>query len=79
MYTNIQSQVKWREYVSSAFPENQGICQDGNSSADNYKSGKNKVLRQLDKSPSNKIRHIHTEAVMVADNLAVSAQTQLDM
>ena len=79
MYTDIQSQVKWRGHLSSLFPENQGIHWGGNSSADNYKSGENKVLRQLDKAPSNKIGHIHTGAVMVADDLAVSAWTQLDM
>ena len=79
MYNNIQSQVMWRGHLSSAFPENQGIHQGGTYSADNHKSGKNQVLWQLDKAPSNKIRHIHTDADMVNDDLALSAGTQLDM
>ena len=79
MYTNIPSQVKWVGHRSSTFPENQGIYQDGNSSADNYKHGANKVLWQLNKAPSNKIRHIDTGAVMVANDLAVYAWTPLNM
>jgi hypothetical protein len=79
MYTDIQSAVKWKGTLSMPFTEEQGIRQGGASSADIYKAGKNRLLYQLDQFPSSKIGHIHTGAVMVADDLAVTASDRVDM
>ena len=78
-YTNIQSAVKWMDELSDPFTKEQDIRQGGNSSADNYKSGKNKILNHLDEWPSNRTGNISTGAVMVADNLAVTAKNPLDL
>ena len=73
MYSGIKSVVKWENELSDPFDEGQGIRQGGSSSADKYKSGKNKLLYHLDSDPSNRIGHIATGAAMVADDLAVSS------
>ena len=79
LYSNIQSCVKWNGELSTSFQEKQGIRQGGSSSADIYKAGKNKLLRTLDNVPSNKIGHINTGSLMVADDLALTAHNQYDM
>ena len=79
MYTNIQSSAKWMDELSGPFTEGQGIRQGGNSSADNYKAGKNKILSHLDEWPSNWIGNFSAGAVMVADDLAVAAKNPLDL
>ena len=68
LYSNIKSVVKWRGELSEPFDEKQG----GTSSADKYKSGKNKLLHHLDSVYSNDIGHLHTGALMVADDLTLT-------
>ena len=75
MYTGIQSMVKWKGEISNAFSEQQGIRQGGSSSSDCYKAGKNKLLTQLDAAPSHRIGSINAGAVMVADDLALVANS----
>lgn len=79
MYTDITSVVKWNGELSRVFSEQQGIRQGGDSSADCYKGGKNKVLHNLDEAPSMKIGHIHAGAVMVADDLTIAARSPHEM
>ena len=52
MYTGITSTVKWKGETSTSFREEQGIRQGGVTSSDCYKAGKNKLLEQLDNTPS---------------------------
>ena len=79
MYSGITSIVKYQGNLSRPFPEHQGIRQGGNSSADKYKAGKNKVLKSLDCITENKIGHIHVGAAMVADDLALTSRSKYDM
>ena len=79
MYTNIKSVVKWEDEVSKPFNETQGIRQGGSSSSDIYKAGKNKLLGQLTLASTNHIGHIHTGAVMVADDLALTSYQPYEM
>ena len=79
MYTNIRSQVKWQGELSSAFKEGQGIRQGGNSSTDQYKAGKNDLLRRLDFQPGHKIGSINAGAIMVADDLALTSNCPYSM
>ena len=71
MYTDVSSRVKWDGSLSSPIHELQGIRQGGDSSADCYKAGKNRLLHHLDNNPSAKIGSINAGAVMVADDLAL--------
>ena len=79
LYEGIKSVVHWKGNVSESFNEQQGIRQGGVTSADLYKSGKNNLLSILDSNPSNKIGHINTGALMVADDLAITADNNLDL
>ena len=79
MYSGITSVVKWKGEHSRPFAESQGIRQGGNSSADKYKSGKNKLLVCLDNHTANKIGHVHAGAAMVADDLALSSTNKYDL
>jgi hypothetical protein len=79
MYSGINSMVKWEGELSHSFEELQGIRQGGDSSADCYKAGKNRMLRQLDEEPSHKIGSINAGAVMVADDLAIASKNPHDM
>ena len=79
MYTNIQSTVKWMGELSDLFTEGQGIRQGGNSFADNYKAGKNKILNHLDEWPNNWIGNFSTGAVTFADDLVIAAKNPLDL
>lgn len=79
LYTDIKASVKWQGEQSKEIDDDQGIRQGGNSSADCYKSGKNKVLRQIDNNPTLKIGCINAGAVMVADDLALAAKTATQM
>ena len=79
MYNGIQSAVKWHGEMSNPFVEEQGIRQGGTSSADCYKAGKNSLLNQLDLMPSHRIGHIRAGAIMVADDLALIAESSLPM
>ena len=71
MYSDVISCVKWNGGVSMPIKELQGIRQGGDSSADCYKAGKNKLLHHLDSNPSAKIGSINAGSVMVADDLAL--------
>ena len=79
MYSGIRSTVKWEGLLSSSFTEKQGIRQGGITSPLLYKAGRNKGLEQLDKNPSMQIGCINTGAVMVADDLALTAATPQQM
>ena len=61
------------ESVSAPFTEKQGIRQGGSSSADKYKAGKNRLLHQLHKHPSNRIGYLPVGAIMVADDLVITS------
>ena len=79
MYHGNQSVVKWQGDASEPFSELQGIKQGGSSSTDSYKAGKNNLLDRLESRPSNMIGSLPVGAVMVADDLSISAKdaTQL--
>ena len=79
LYDGITSIVQWKGQLSNPFTEHQGIRQGGGTSADLYKSGKNSVLSILDSNTSNQIGHINTGAIMVADDLAITATNSLDL
>ena len=79
MYSGIQSAVKWQGEMSHSFGEQQGIRQGGSSSSDCYKAGKNKLLRQLDATSSQKIGNLNAGAIMVADELAIVASSMVPM
>ena len=79
LYSGIKSVVKWRGDVSDPFEERQGIRQGGITSADCYKGGKNRLLKTLNANPSMKTGSLASGAVMVADDLAISARNQHSM
>ena len=79
MYTDIKSVVKWQGELSGEFHEGQGIRQGGNSSTDKYKAGKNPLLSRLNFQPTNKIGHLSAGAIMVADDLAITAKCPYEM
>ena len=65
--------------MSEPFKEKQGIRQGGSSSSDIYKSGKNKLLGQLHHAATNPLVTLHTGALMVADDLALTSSTQHEL
>ena len=79
MYQGITSTVKWEGKLSRAFNEEQGIRQGGITSPALYKSGRNLGLNQLDRYPTLQIGSINVGAVMVADDLALTASSQIEM
>ena len=79
MYTNVTSMVKWQGETSASFTEGQGIRQGGISSTDKYKAGKNPLLNRLDRQSINTLGHVNVGAVMVADDLVLTANNKYDM
>jgi hypothetical protein len=79
MYTDIQSVVKWEGVLSERFSETQGIRQGGISSPSLYKANRNKGLIQLNKNPTMYIGSLNVGAIMVADDLALTANTPHQM
>ena len=79
MYTNIRSSVKWKGDLSTSFSEMQGIRQGGKSSAEKYKAGKNRLLNALDTHATNHLGHVPVGAIMVADDLVITARTATQM
>jgi hypothetical protein len=79
MYSGIQSTVKWEGHLSRTFHERQGIRQGGISSPALYKAERNKGLIQLDKNPTMMIGNLNVGAIMVADDLALTASTATEM
>ena len=79
LYQEITSSVKWDGWLSSPFQENQGIRQGGITSPALYKTGRNKGLDQLDKNPTMPIGSLNAGALMVADDLVLTASSPEDM
>ena len=79
MYTYIKCVVKWKGKLSNHFGKEQEIRQGNSSSSGNFKAGRNLMLNQLDRNPTNRNRHIHTSAIMVADNLTLTATSAEQM
>ena len=79
LYQQIQSTVIWKGCQSTSFHEAQGIRQGGTTSADLYKAGKNKLLEILANTTTCRIGHINAGALMVADDLAIAANSAHDL
>ena len=79
LYQRIQSTVIWKGCQSTSFHEAQGISQGGAISADLYKAGKNKLLEILANTTTCRIGHINAGALMVADDLAIAANSAHDL
>ena len=79
LYQDIKSVVLWKGHQSTSFHENQGIRQGGTTSADLYKAGKNDLLTTLSNKTSCHIGYINVGAIMVADDLAIAANSESDL
>ena len=79
MYSGIKSVVQWNGELSEPFTEKQGIRQGGCSSADAYKTGKNRLLARLDADTECRLGCIKTGALMVADDLAIISKDEEDL
>jgi hypothetical protein len=79
MYHGIESTVKWKGQLSRTLTEEQGIRQGGITSPALYKARRNKGLEQLAKHPSISIGSLNLGAIMVADDLVLTATTELVM
>ena len=75
-YTDIRSEVKWQNKVSKPFDEGLGIRQGGLTSADALNGRSDPLLNKLTSLPDGScIGSISTGAIMVADDLTLSAST----
>ena len=71
MYSDIKLAVKWQEGISQIYRRNKKL--DKVDPPQQTATRENKVLKQLDSTPSMKIGHFNTGALMVADDLPLVA------